>query len=541
MVNTKKIFSNPLIIISGISLIVYFQTYFFGQIFFDDYGIISDPLSKVSNITNLKEIIFSKYLGGHYYRPLTLFSFYINSIIAGEQSWIYHLTNFLIHTLSSLVLFKILTKSGYNNTLALFFSLLFSVHPLFLNAVVWIAGRNDLLLGLFSLLALFSLTSYKDNKKWYKLLLFSIFLFFAVLSKESAVFFPVICISFWFLSKDKKEIGFEDIKVFLLSVASIMLYFVLRLLISPSVSLDKFSYDIFFTKIRILPETVYKIVFPFNLQVLPDFNFRNTLSGTLISVLLLVLPVIIKNINKRIYWFGIAWFIVMMVPGMLVKTMSDRGFQYWDCRAYLPAAGLFLSLTEVISKVNIRLAKKLIYGIAISCLFLFSIANIVQGRVYRNPAAFWQSAINDYPGNSFFYETLYTYHVYGNNYDEALKSIETASKLNPEQIDYYFRAVEICLKQKKLTKASGIIDKAYKYHPGNERLLAFKTCVGMQLSDAADISILQSIKNYDGLDKRKFCDEMNSVERVFFSDRDSLKCKKIIDLIRNSGNPSHSL
>src|SRR5436190_11728100 len=103
--------------------------------------------------------------------------------------WFPHLMNVLIYCLSAAVLFLFLTKLIRNRglLLPLLITLLFVAHPLHTEIVASIKSRDELLGFLFSLLCLNSLISYQEKPALMRLLLSLIFLFLALLSKETAI------------------------------------------------------------------------------------------------------------------------------------------------------------------------------------------------------------------------------------------------------------------------------------------------------------------------------------------------------------------
>lgn len=84
------------------------------------------------------------------YVPLTTLSYQLNFAIAGLAPWIYHATNLALHV-TNVLLVHAIAKRFLEPRAALLSALLFSVHPLHTEAVVWAAARKDLLSGAFAL------------------------------------------------------------------------------------------------------------------------------------------------------------------------------------------------------------------------------------------------------------------------------------------------------------------------------------------------------------------------------------------------------
>lgn len=118
------------------------------------------------------------------YIPLTLLTYQIEQLIAGNAAWIYHLSNLLLHSANACLLLLIIGGLTKNRLTGLIAALLFAVHPVNSEAVLWASARKDLLSAFFFLLAIHLYM--KGNR-------LSIGAFFlGLLSKVSIVVLPFI-------------------------------------------------------------------------------------------------------------------------------------------------------------------------------------------------------------------------------------------------------------------------------------------------------------------------------------------------------------
>src|SRR2546426_381873 len=88
------------------------------------------------------------------YRPLTTFSFALNHLVHGMRPLGFHLVNVLLHVLVSLTVYRVVRQLCADCWLPLLTALLFAVHPIHTDAVASIVGRAELLMALFTLIAL---------------------------------------------------------------------------------------------------------------------------------------------------------------------------------------------------------------------------------------------------------------------------------------------------------------------------------------------------------------------------------------------------
>src|SRR5271157_6349218 len=129
---------------------------------------------------------------GNYYRPLFLLWLRINDAVFGNQAWGWHLTSILAHVLTTLLVYLLAWRLGIGTDAALLAALIFGLHPAHIEAVAWVSGVTEPLLGI---LLIASFLSYVQSRvegarapKWkiISLVLFAL----AILEKETALILP---------------------------------------------------------------------------------------------------------------------------------------------------------------------------------------------------------------------------------------------------------------------------------------------------------------------------------------------------------------
>ena len=154
----------------------------------DDYLLIKSAINNVCPLINTWGF---KNTG--YYRPVVIFSFYLNYVISKYQPFLYYLFNFFIHVINSfllvLVLREFLDLLNKRNALTISFwgGVIFLILPQNILNVLWISGRTDLICGFFSFLSLYLIVKFiKSNKNIF--LIFSLIsCILAYMSKETAI------------------------------------------------------------------------------------------------------------------------------------------------------------------------------------------------------------------------------------------------------------------------------------------------------------------------------------------------------------------
>ena len=130
--------------------LAYWSAYQAGFIWDDDDYVTRNPVLR--GWQGLGKIWFEPSATRAQYYPLVLTSLWVDWQFWGMNPLGYHLVNLLLQALSACLLVELLRRLRVPG--ALFAALLFAVHPVQVESVLWITERKNLLSGLFYLLAL---------------------------------------------------------------------------------------------------------------------------------------------------------------------------------------------------------------------------------------------------------------------------------------------------------------------------------------------------------------------------------------------------
>ncbi|HUN54675.1 MAG TPA: tetratricopeptide repeat protein [Smithella sp.] len=196
------------IVLTLITLAVFWQVTLYDFITFDDPVYITQNSHIQSGITWNG---FCWALGTRYYslwHPLVWLSFMFDYQLHGLNAGGYHVTNLILHILSTLLLFWLFNRMTGAIWRSAFIAAFFALHPLHVESVAWISERKDVLSAFFWMLTLCLYVYYtgKPVIKRYLLVLFSYVL--ALMSKPMVVTLPVIMIllDYWPLGR----LGFRN-------------------------------------------------------------------------------------------------------------------------------------------------------------------------------------------------------------------------------------------------------------------------------------------------------------------------------------------
>ena len=167
---------------------------------FDDVPLVQNSLWITSG--NFADILRS-------YRPLRYVSYALDYRIFGMDPTGFRLMNIIYHTISVLALFWVLKMFGLTKRAAFVAALIFAVHPVNTDAVAYISGRRDVLMGLFYILSIGCFFKFyrtvspaerekigNVKKQWGMLILSLVLMVVSISSKEMGATIPLVFIMY---------------------------------------------------------------------------------------------------------------------------------------------------------------------------------------------------------------------------------------------------------------------------------------------------------------------------------------------------------
>lgn len=372
------------------------------------------------------------------YIPLTLMSYKMDYLIGGRNPFLYHFHNLVLHTLNAVLVTSLLFLFFQNRWLAILLGVLFAVHPLHTEAVVWASARKDLLSTFFFLSSLLMYLwwrsvegvegaastelSTRSGVKVKRMYLFSIGLFLlGLLSKVMVLTLPLILFlidwkegtslrspeaSFGRQGSWNKRLILEKVPYIALSV----LFGVIALYGKRDVTS---SATLLETLLMSFKSTVFylsKLVLPTNLSVLYPYTESIRLSSPDFFVPLLILVTLIGFLAYSLRYtkallFGFLFFLVTLLPTFV--NFSKGGDYYFasDRYAYLPSLGFFFLLGWGIQRfflqeeryaVMKQKMRGLLVGVGIVTA-IFMVLTFRQSLVWADTMTLFQHVALHYP------------------------------------------------------------------------------------------------------------------------------------------------
>jgi hypothetical protein len=448
------------IALAVVTLAVFWQVHQYDFINYDDnvYITANDHIQGIT-LDGIRWAFSTTY--AEFWHPLTWLSLMFDYQLYGLQAGGYHLTNLILHVLSTLLLFWLFNRMTKSIWKSAFVAALFALHPLHVQSVAWIAERKDVLSAFFWMLTLCLYVYYTEKPviKRYLLVLFSFLL--ALMSKPIVVTLPVIMIllDYWPLgrlqsqkignnlsdimpvstnkrkkkTKTKKESLKENISLRnnrklsetkiigilpLWQLREKIPFFVLSAVFSiitvyahyiPSV-IENFNDPLYF---RMASATVSfvtyleKTFWPHNLAicypVLDQLPAWQVLSASLL--ILVVSAVVIVSVKRLPYLFvGWLWYIITLLPviGIVQAKIPVIAGQY----TYLPLIGISIMLAWSIPLLfpQEETQKKILFPVGIVVLAILAVLTWKQCGYWKNSIEIFTHALSTTKNNYIAYD-----------------------------------------------------------------------------------------------------------------------------------------
>lgn len=465
-----------------VSFILYFQVVFFGFVKLDDIAIIEKKQEILANIENIGQCFTSDAFlrdKGSFYRPLQTLTFMIESQIAGDEPWLFHLTNLLLHAINSALVLWMFVVLGFDEKKSLILSLIFAVHPLFTHAVAWVPSRNDLMLVFFIIPSFVMYLKYIRSGKNKYLIYHALFFLLSVFTKETAMAFPGACVVYYFLVFRKKSRKKEQIlskrNLNTLGIWTGILLLVVYARVE-TIGIDwkseEFGIGSLMQNILIVPEIFAKFIAPYDQPVLSNFDIITSIIGMVAILGLILWLFLAKNKNWGMIVFGLTWFLLFILPGSMYRhSYADFFYDYLDHRAYLPMIGIFLFLNTMIKPKTLDLKKKYIAIVLLLIIGGLSALSVRQSSHYQDPIRFWFKAIQDNPYKAGFYLSLGKSLINKDKYKTAQKVLLRGIRLMPQEKNFYLYLGEINFKLKEFDKSVKYLNQYLNINPDDPDIL----------------------------------------------------------------------
>ncbi len=428
-----------LALIVAITFIVFWPAHNHQFVNWDDQVYVQEqPLVLEKNYSDVfKQIVSLNY------HPITMLSLVVQANPDETLSATPFITwNIMLHILNTLLTYLFILLLCNKSKVALGTAILFAIHPMHVESVVWVSERKDVLYVMFLLASCISYLKFYNSKQnlW---LLASLALFtLSCLSKAMAVCLPVLLmlIDFW-------KGGRAGVKTNWVNKIPFFAIALLFGLIALNVQSGGDFYGLltsYGAKVQALATGVYsfpqkiqfalygvgtyliKFFIPMGLSAYYPYTTLNTLQGVVIPIVFvsMLIAVIWQLKNLRFLFFGFMWFCISVA--LVSQIISVGAAVMADRYTYLPYIGIAFTvsyfLLETLTIKNIKFGT---YALVAFCGVLTYLCT-QQVSVWQDSETLWTHALLSYPNDDLILETRGNYRGKNNNLSGALADFNAA-------------------------------------------------------------------------------------------------------------------
>ncbi|MBI5762564.1 MAG: tetratricopeptide repeat protein [Planctomycetes bacterium] len=428
-----------------------------------EYGFVNwdDPANFIENTAyrgfsfDTIHWAFTTYHLGHY-QPLNWLSFAADHALAGLNPRRFHVTQITLHIVAALCvhqlvrkllpLFRLQTTPARIDFAAAATALLFAVHPLRVESVVWLSARTDILALIFMCLSTLAYLRHANASR--QSFPWASFAFFvaAVLSKEHAVVLPALLILLdWYplrrlradsscLNQEHRPICREKLPFLLISILGSC-----NAVLAAGSSVASMDKSPLTLRLAQIPFSIafylWKTVAPGRLSHFYEFpgNFGLDHPSVIVSLVACgMIAFIVTALRTKAPGLVLAAiaYLVILAP---VSGIMQRGPQLAaDRYSYLATMPLYVLLGSALARAANR-SGFIAACIAISITAVWSPMARLQVANWRSSFALWQSAIDYDDHNATARALLAHVHMNEGRIDDAIREFETALRIRPTQ------------------------------------------------------------------------------------------------------------
>lgn len=458
-----------------LTYLVYIKCFFFDFSPMDEDWLIIRDQAYLSNWSSVGAA-FHDAIQGLYYRPVQIVSYIIDYHLGHANPFIYHFNNILLHVLSVVMLYKLLSEFNLEKAKVFFLSAIFAVHPVALHAVAWVPGRHDLLLCLFTICSLYHLIKYIKTKKILNAVWQILFFMLALFTKENSIFlFPVFVFTFFvFPPVSKKTIGiFSGIWLLQILAWYLMLSAVIKTTLTAGAgfitTLKSFSYAMLMF--------IGKSFIPVHQSVSPIYDTLSVIAG---AIAILVIGFVWYKwgvANKKIAWLGVGIYFALLAVAVWFGSTLPTG-EHLEHRVYTSMVGVVILL----SQFKFDFKSKTTRSVFTLVILVLGLKTFIRLNVYKDAVSYLSEAVQDCPKNYFYHARLGNFLYDAGKVPQALECYNNAISLYNRKPQVYNDRANALSSLGKKDEAIADYTKAFELG-GNPKVVLFRCLTYKKFGD----------------------------------------------------------
>lgn len=434
-----------------------------------------------------------------FYRPLMHVLYAGAYGVAGARPWPFHLLNVIAHVLAVLCAYQLARHviARWGNpirypSLPFAAAIVFSVHPVHTEPVLWIAGITDLSYTLFGLLALMAYL-----RAWERVgfaLLAAALLLTSLLCKETGVvILPVLVLFEWFESRSGRAWTLQAAGTRLApAVLAMLAYLGLRVAALGSFAPSAAQHQRGLAELAAAASALFArylgmLVAPIRLTVMReirlDVGFDAPLAVTGLVAAAALAAMAYRFRRAPLVVLVLAFAVLPILPVLYVPAIESGWSVFGERYLYLPVLGVGLALGLGVEELRQRFAWGRSAQVVVMCLFVAFGATtaLVRTRAWSSSLSLWTDAVAKSPDSAAAHEGLCFALYAAGRVPESLDACGRALALDPARLDARTNHATALLALGRPLEAKGEFDAVLARQPDSAETLVNRGLACMML------------------------------------------------------------
>ncbi len=410
----------------------------------DDPGLITEnPISHGLSADNIKAA-FTSY-DPELYVPLTFVSYQMDYAIGGLSPFIFHFRNLLFHLINVLLVAWMIYLLTGSTAAAVLCGLLFAVHPLNAETVLWASARKDLLSSTWFFAAIIAYLYARERKKtWIWAVSLAAFAL-GLLSKVMIITLPAILL---LIEWREGRLSWKKTTPMILPYVGLSLIFGMIALLGKQAFVAAASLQetallagkaVTFLLLKFFVPIRLSVLYPYTDPI--TFGSFDLTSSLLIVVLLTILALLAARRGHRDFLFGWLWLLLCLSPTFLFYRRGEHlGDIYFTSNRYFYVAGIGLMLP--MSLLGASWMKKPawrtpVIAISTGLIGMFAVMSGLQSLVWQNTQTLFENVLRFYPNSQIAHVTIGNRYQTLGDLENAFAHYDAALKIRPTSLAYF--------------------------------------------------------------------------------------------------------
>jgi len=444
-----------LLLIAALTVAIYWPVLHNDFIDFDDDVYVTINMVVRQGLT-FKGVIwaFTTFYAANWH-PLTWLSHMLDVALFGLNPIGHHATSLLIHAANSMLLCTLLYRlTGFLGRSAVV-AMLFALHPLHVESVVWVAERKDVLSTLFWFLTMWAYIGYTDKPSLKRYLPVAVFFALGLMSKQMLVTLPVILLlmDYWPLNRlvllqgenrDKrvsiKVLLLEKVPLVALSAVASLIIIRAHASVGALFRVDQDSMllhsgNAFLSYVKYIRNMFWPadlaLFYPFESSAVTPLK----VCGAIMLLAVISGMAAAQRKSRPYLLFGWFWYLITLLP--VIGFMRVGWQALADRYTYIPLIGLFLMIVWGGAEVagSRRYVLPAVAGVVVIVMAILSVQTVTQIGYWKSSYDLYAHALAVVERNWLAHNNMGILLSQHNRNDEAIVHFRESVRLNPKGVE----------------------------------------------------------------------------------------------------------